>query len=192
MIVAQMDPTNKYIRFVFQPGASYSPAQSLTGVFEIPLYTVSGTTLTDVRQFALSDPNKIAKVRMHRANPYYTSTTDARYGFDTYTYPVVGNPAPGGLYTCPYAADYLMICQGGFVSTGEPQSYVVEINHNGSNVAWNGRNSAGPGEAVTATCTDIVPCKAGDTLCMYHHCSTNNLQGLTNSYTAYMSIRAMS
>lgn len=189
MIVARMDPTSKTITIVYVLNQTL-PTQSLTGIFEIPLYTVAAGAVTDARQFALADPNKVARVRMHRVAGYTTNTTDVRYGFDTITW---GGSAPGGLFTCPYAADYLVSCQGGFHTTAAGQYYNIEINHNGTNVAWNGTNNAVlAGAVLVARCTDIIPCKAGDTLSMYHHCSTVGLQGMVGYPYAYMTIRAMS
>jgi hypothetical protein len=192
MIVAQMDPVNKYIRFVFQPGATYSPVQSPTGIFEIPLYTVSGTTLTDVRQFAYADPNKVAQCRVYRSATYPTATAFGSYGFNAPT------PAPAGwngsVYTVPYAAAYLVIAQIGFISSAVGQWYNAQIIHNGAAVAWSGTTNASAVNAdMMVSVSDIIPCKTGDTIGLQHRCSTVIANaGVYGSQMAYMSIRAMS
>jgi len=51
-VVVQMDPTATppVINIAFKPGQT-TPVQQSTGVFEIPIANISGTTLTDVRQY---------------------------------------------------------------------------------------------------------------------------------------------
>jgi hypothetical protein len=195
MIVGQMDPVNKYIRFVFQPGASYSPAQSPTGIFEIPLYTVSGTTtltLADARQFALADPNKVARCRVYRTATYPTSTAWTSYGFNAPA------PAPAGwngsVYTVPYAADYLVIAQAGFGSTAVGQWYNIQLIHNGAVDAWAGTtNASAVGAFMLVQVQDIISCKTGDTIGLQHRCSTVIANGGEyGSQNAFMNIRAMS
>jgi len=55
-VVACMDPNDRSIKIFFRPGQN-TPTQNLTGIYEIPLAQIAGTTtftLTDIRQFALA------------------------------------------------------------------------------------------------------------------------------------------
>ena len=127
MIVARADPTatsnNITIVYVATPG--YAPAQNPNGVFEIPLYTVTSGLVADARQFANAAPNKQAGGRIYRAGAYKSTTAWTTYGFDQPT------PRPanfsGGTFTCPYAANYLVIAQVGFVSTALQQWYDLAL-----------------------------------------------------------------
>jgi hypothetical protein len=56
MVVARMDPTARTISFVFVPNQT-SPTQSLTGIYEIPLMQITGTTGRDIRQIANPFPS---------------------------------------------------------------------------------------------------------------------------------------
>lgn len=56
MVVARMDPNARTISFVFVPNQTV-PTQSLTGLFELPILQISGTTATDIRQYSTALPS---------------------------------------------------------------------------------------------------------------------------------------
>lgn len=55
MVVARMDPNARSIAFVFVPNQT-TPTQTPTGIYEIPLWNVTGATGTDIRQYSISPP----------------------------------------------------------------------------------------------------------------------------------------
>jgi hypothetical protein len=185
-VVARLDVTSRQIYFMFVPTVVQNPAAN----FDIPLYSVAGGVLTDVRQFCNADPQKIARGKMVRVNPYSTSTAVQNYGFDTVIY---GSNWSGYTFVCPYAADYLCIAQVGFASSAAGQWYNIRLAHNNVLVAWSGTSNATvAGAAMVVRVQDIVPCKVGDTLYIQHNCSTNALQGYVGAAQAYFSVRSMS
>jgi len=66
MVVARMDPNARTIAFYFVPNQTV-PTQSLTGLYEIPLLRVTGTTATDIRQYSTSLPSHsvVAETMFH-------------------------------------------------------------------------------------------------------------------------------
>jgi hypothetical protein len=192
MIVARMDPTNNNIYFLFVSGQSV-PTQNPTGIFEVPLYTVASGALTDVRQFCNAIPASAARGRMHRAAAFTTSTAFNNFGFDTVDYGVNWS---GYTFICPYAADYLCIAQVGFASSAAGQWYNIRLTHGtlagAYTASYNGTdNSVQAGAAMLVSTTDVVPCKAGETLYIVHNCSTNGLQGEVGPAIAYFTVRAL-
>jgi hypothetical protein len=187
MVVARMDPTARTITFVFVPSQTV-PTQSLTGIFEVPLWQVTGTTGRDIR--AYSNPPAAAPVhtRVCRVNPYSTSTTLTLYGFDSTTY---GSGYSGGLYTCPVAADYLVMAQVGFNSSAANQWVNSHLYHNGVLYTTAGSFASYGPNWVYSRITDIVPCNQNDTLGLYHNCAVTGLQGVYGADRAYMTIRAL-
>jgi hypothetical protein len=198
LIVARMDLSQREIYFLYLPGTSTPGQNPLASTYDVPLYQVtSASAMTDVRQFCNADPQKIARCRAYRNAAYGTATAWTGYGFDTLSYGS-GITLGAGSFTCPYAADYYTAVQVGFWSTAAGQYYNVQLLHTSPPAAavavtWNGTdNSVVAGALIMASLTDIVPCKAGDTLSIQHHCSTAGLQGAVGSTTAYWTVRALS
>jgi hypothetical protein len=185
-IVARLDVTSRQIYFMFVPTVVQNPLAN----YDIPLYSVAAGVLTDVRQFCNADPQKIARGRIWRKNPYGTSTAITTYGFDTVDY---GTNWSGATFVCPYAADYLAIAQVGFSSTAVGQWYNVRIAKGTVVIAWSGTtNASAVGAAMVVKVEDIIPCKAGDTLYIQHNCSVIGAQGFVGQGNAYFSVRSLS
>jgi hypothetical protein len=188
-VVARMDPTGRQIIFALLP-TPQQPTQNLTDIFEIPLWVITGTALGDVRQFANAVPGQAARGKVHRVAGYGTSTATLVYGFDTIDYGTNWS----GIYTfvCPYAADYLCHAQVGFATTLANQWYNIHLLHNNVSTVWSGTpDSTIAGAAQVCQATDVIPCKAGDTLQVSHTCSTTGLQGYVGADRAYFTVRAM-
>lgn len=196
LIVARMDLNARTITFVYLPGGTPTafPAafgqSPLASTYDVPLWFVTtATAITDVRQFCNASPEKIARGRMHRVAAYGTSTTAYTYGWDTLDY---GSNWSGYTFVCPYAADYLCFAQVGFATTAANQWYNVHLMHNNASVAWNGTpDSTIANAAYVCQATDVIPCKAGDTLNVQHQCSTTGLQGYVGADRAYFTVRAL-
>jgi hypothetical protein len=188
-VVARMDPTGRQIIFALLP-TPQQPTQNLTDIYEIPLWVITGTSLSDARQFANAVPGKAARGKVHRVAGYGTSTTPTIYGFDTIEYG--SNWSSGSTFVCPYAADYLCHAQVGFATTGAGQWYNVKLMHNNVSTAWSGTPFGTlAGSAQVCQATDVIPCKAGDTLQVQHQCSTTGLQGYVGADRAYFVVRAL-
>lgn len=209
LVVLRADPTARTIGFFYLPGVQGTilPTQSLTGIYEIPLYYVqTSTAMLDVRQFATAtndnyrpvtpngpynNSNYCARGRMYRVNAYTTSTANNNYGFDTVDY---GNAYfSSWQFVCPYSDDYLVTAQVGFICNAIGQWYNMRIVRNGATMDWNGTtNSSVVGAYMSCQLTDIIPCKAGDTINIQHNCSTTGCQGLVGKDRAYFAVRSMS
>jgi len=207
LCVLRVDPVAKTIGFYYLPGITTpnQPAQPNVGIYEIPLYYVSSpTAFTDVRQFATAtsdwsttrglnsnNSNYCARGRMHRDAAYGTSTTLYTYGFDTVDYGA--SFFSGYTFICPYADDYFVHAQVGFISNASGQWYNMRLCRNGTYTVWAGTNNTVlAGAVIPIAATDIMPCKAGDQITVQHNCSTNGLQGMVGGYSAYFCVRAMS
>jgi hypothetical protein len=194
MVVARMDPNLREIMFVFVPSQTV-PTQQPTGIFEIPLYQVTGTTLTDIRQFAIATPSAIARARVYRNGAYTTPTALTNFGFDTVSYGTgftISGTTAGTYFTCPYSADYLVSAQIVFQATAANQWYNIRLLHNGAVINWNGTPDATGSAELPCSLNDVVPCKTGDTLVCQHNCSTAGLQGVVGPSIAWMTVRALS
>lgn len=196
LIIARMDLNARTITFQYLPGGSVTVnppgfGQSpLASTYDVPLwYVTTATAITDVRQFCNASPEKIARGRIHRNAAYSTSTTATTFGFDTVDY---GSNWSAYTFICPYAADYLCYAQVGFATSAANQWYNVRLLHNSAAVAWNGTpDSTIANAAYVAQVTDVIPCKAGDTLAVQHQCSTAGLAGYVGIQVCYFTVRAM-
>jgi hypothetical protein len=190
-VVARLDVTSRQIYFMFTTTVVQNPLAN----FDIPLYSVAGGVLTDVRQFCTADPSKIARGRTHRSAAYATTQALNNMGFDTVDYGT--NWSGTWLFVCPYAADYLCIAQVGFTASAIGQWCDARLAHASGGTTtittWGGSgNSYVPGNIVTASLNDIVPCKAGDQLYIQHLYALNGLQGFVGASNAFFSVRSLS
>jgi hypothetical protein len=202
LVCARVDPTARTISFVYENATTGIVfTQSLTGVYDIPLYHVdSATGFTDMRQFTTATADWTVSGQPYpaywRNGAYSTSTANTVYGFDSIAW---GNQFFSNSYTfvCPYADDYLCIAQIGFNPTAANQWYNLVICRNAvglgeTGFAWHGLNAPYAGAYTTCTAKDIIPCKTGDSLYVRHWASTAGCSGLTGYAYAFMNIRAMS
>jgi hypothetical protein len=215
LIVLRADPVARTIGFVYLPGAqgtvlpNQPPPNQATGTYEIPLYYVTtATAFLDVRQFATAtndnyrpaspstgpynNSNSCARGRLYRTNPYTTITTVTNYGFDSVSYGALF--WSGYTFICPYADDYLVIGQTGFAASAAGQWYNMWIRRNSNDVSFMSSLATAGGTWCMVNVSDIIPCKAGDSLTITHRCSTNGLQGLVgqSGSIAFFAVRALS
>lgn len=187
-IVARLDVNSRQIYFMFVPSVVQNPL----GNFDIPLYSVAGGVLTDIRQFCNADPQKVARGRMHRAGAHQTSTTVTTFVFDTVDY---GSNWSGATFLCPYAADYLCMAQVTFYPTAANQWLNIRLVRSSAGVAtlmaWRGTDNVASG-LIPVSVQDVVPCKAGDTLYIQWNSSTTGLNGAPGSYYEWFSVRSLS
>lgn len=208
LVVLRLSTTARTITLTYLPGVTTPSQQTASPTYDIPLYYIStSTAFTDVRQFttatsdwsttrgqAFNNSNYCARGRVHRVGGYTTSTVTSNYNFDTVDYG--GNFFSGYTFVCPYADDYLVISQVGFVANAAGQWTNMHLIHNSGNTSssfWSGSStSSAAGQVIICRISDIVACKAGDTLFIQHLCSTNGLQGAVGGYNPFMAVRAQS
>jgi len=191
MIVARMDPNGRTITFVFVASQTV-PTQTPTGIYEIPLYSVSaGLALTDIRQFARATPTAAVQARAYR-NAAWTANTAERVPYDTLSFGS-GFSLPSGIYTCPYAGTYLITGQYSSVATAVGQYTYAHLTHNGGFTGvGNGvaNYATAVGQQLASNVTDLVPCSTGDTLSITVASNVNGLVGVTGQWT-YMAVRLL-
>jgi hypothetical protein len=211
LIVLRADPVARTIGFVYLPGVT-TPNQPSNGQgqYEIPLYYVtSATAFTDVRQWATatddftrynfsypylyrpSNSNYCARGKMWRYAAYSSSTTLYNYGWDTVWYGEWWQP--GGVFYCPYSADYFVSFSLGYV--GPVQNAWVNgrvMRNSDTTNCWAQGVSAAAGGWAVATTSDVVPARGGDVLYVQHWYSHSGYQGLTNmADVARFTVRAL-
>jgi hypothetical protein len=186
MVVARMDPTGRTIAFYFVANQS-TPTQSLSGIFEIPIMQITGTTGRDIRQYSTPSPSAPVHARVFRNGPY-TTLNGSRLAFDTVSY---GTGFSAGVYTCLYAADYLVVAQWGCTSQSTAFWMEANIVKNNTSVATSPPNTAPTLIGLQAIVSDIIPCSAGDTLWLQMVCNANGYQGMIGSQRTFMSVRML-
>jgi hypothetical protein len=210
LIVLHLDPTARTIRVQFNAGAT-APVQTKGGIWEIPLYKVTGgTTTTECRQWATStvdwtsttnppalNGNYWPRGRMFRSVDYSTVTAWTDYGFNAISYG--GQFFSGYKFVCPIAADYLVIAQVGFTSSAANQWCNARIMRDPAGPAaaystqWMGTpNSSAVAADLMVQLCDIVPCTGGDALWITHACNAAIVNGgMYGVDTAFFSVRAL-
>lgn len=210
LIVLRLDPTARTIVVAFNLNAT-APVQTKGGIWEIPLYKVTGgTTITECRQWATAttdwtstanppanNGNYWPRGRVFRSADYSTGTAWVDYGFNAVTYG--GQFFSGYKFICPIAADYLVVAQVGFTSSAIGQWYNAQIIRDpvgtpaAYSVQWMGTtNASAVGADLMVQLSDIIPCTGGDALWIQHRCSAAiSLGGFYGANNAFFSVRAL-
>jgi hypothetical protein len=194
MVVVRMDPTARQIIFMFVANQT-TPTQSLSGIYEIPIMQVTGSTGKDIRQFSSpASSNRVGTKVIKLFGTHNTSTAVTTMGWD---YPSWGPGTSGAYFVCPINADYFMTSTLGFQSSGPGQWLHIWLSHTpvGTTTvdqqAFVGTpNSAAAGLTVQVQATDIIPCNAGDLLFVQHQSNTNGIS-LFGGSQGYMTVRAL-
>jgi hypothetical protein len=191
MVVIRMDPTARQVLVMFVANQTI-PTRNLSGIYEVPIMQVTGATGKDIRQFAQANASPKISGGVYRSGAWNTSTTPYVFGFDAYLFGSQYFPTGPGTFTCPVDGDYLVSCQGTFISSATNQWYNVWTLHNGAQNAWQNNSSSAPSQYTPAQITDIIPCAAGDTIQMLHQCGNNGLTGLAgNPIFNWLKVRAL-